>query len=128
MLKKLQSLDKETLVKASIIAVILIGCFALFLSGGPMNGRNAGLQSIFPQYKNGVIAECPTNGKMFYVAGHNYPDQPSTVFNQSGRRIGSTGGFNPANSTLKEHVDFDHCVTIYSNLSYGEKINKYDLR
>lgn len=112
-----------------VLAVVLAGSLLMrFLHNGILPpGGHTPIQSVYSKFKNGVIQECPTNGKMYYSASNNNPDEAQSIFNAAGAQIGSVGGFSPTSSSLKEYVDMTHCVTVYSNLPNAEKVNKYGL-
>ncbi len=85
--------------------------------------------------KNGAIEECPSRGMMFYTAAGNGYDTMSFFYNQSGVKIGSSGGFTGAgdgnNSPEFNPSDFKNCTRVFvteKNVWGYPAVNKYNLK
>ncbi len=93
------------------------------------------VQTLFKEYKNGMIQECPSRGMMFYSASLNGYDALTVYYNASGKSIGSSGGFSGKGSGNNDpefnQNDFNNCVTVYvvaKNIWGYPTINKYNLQ
>lgn len=91
------------------------------------NQNNTVLQSIYTQYKNGMIAECKDGGKVYYSANLNAYDGGGVTFDSSGKVVGQYQGFTGKYTGIEPK----NCTNIYvvdPNIWGYPSVNSYNLK
>ena len=75
----------KTIYKLTLIISIVFICFSACKQDEAIT--KAGLNTIYIKHKNGSIDECSCNGQKVYLAGLNYYDAGSGIYDSTGRLI-----------------------------------------
>ena len=70
---------KQLIVPIALILLGGIGFVVSKIENSNQSNIPGGLKNVYNYYEDGEIQECHSNGKIYYMADHRYPDEPQSV-------------------------------------------------